>query len=109
MQHSQVQAQQCRVQRDDHLPVPAGCTISDASQDATGLLVHLGTLLAHVQSSVNQHPQVHFLYAVFHPLCPKPVVLPGVIAAKVQDPAFGLVESHPIGFSPAIQPIQIPL
>ena len=28
--------------------------------------------------------------------------------AKVQDPAFGLVEPHPIGFSPAIQPIQIP-
>jgi len=24
--------------------------------------------------------------------------------AKVQDPAFGLVESHPIGFSPANQP-----
>jgi len=88
-------------------PAPAGCTISDTSQDAVGLLGHLGTLLAHVQSSVNQHPQVHFLYTVFQPLCPKPVALPGVIVAKVQDPAFGLVES--IGFSPAIQPIQIPL
>ena len=70
-------------------------------------LGHLGTLLAHVQSSLNQNPQVHFLYTVFQPLCPKPVALPGVIVAKVQDPAFGLVESHPIGFSPAIQPIQI--
>ena len=87
----------------------AGNTISDTSQDAIGLLGHLGTLLAHVQSSVNQHPQVHLLYTVFQPLCPKPVVLPEVVVAKVQDLAFGLVESHPIGFSPAIQPIQIPL
>ena len=60
------------------------------------------------QASTNT-PQVHFLYTVSQPLCPKPVALPGVIAAKVQDPAFGLVESHPIGFSPAIQPVQIPL
>jgi len=36
-------------------------------------------------------------------------VLPGVIVPKVQDPAFGLVEPHPIGFSPAIQPVQTPL
>ena len=49
----------------------------------------------------------HFLYTVFQPLCPKPVALPGVIVAKVQDPAFGLVESHPIDFSSAIQtPLQ---
>jgi len=36
---------------------------------------------------------------VFQPLCPNPVALPGVVVAKVQDPAFGLVEPHPIGFS----------
>jgi len=29
--------------------------------------------------------------------------------AKVQDPAFGLVEPHPIGFGQAIQPVQVPL
>jgi len=62
-----------------YFPVPAGHTISDTSQNASGLLGHLGTLLAHVQSSVNQHPQVRFLYTVFQPLCPKPVALPGVI------------------------------
>ena len=56
-----------------------------------------------------QYIQVHFLYTVFQPLCPKPVALPGVVVAKEQDPAFGLVEPHPIGFSPAIQPFQIPL
>jgi len=72
------------------------------------LLGHLGTLLAHVQSSISQYPQVYFLYTVFQLLCPKPVALPGVVA-KVQDPIFGLVELHLIGFSPAIQPAQIPL
>ena len=34
-------------------PAPAGCTISDTSQAAVGLLGHLGTLLAHVQLAVN--------------------------------------------------------
>jgi len=65
--------------------------------------------VAHVQLSINEYSQVHFLYTVFQPLCPKPLALPGVIVAKVQDPAFGLVEPHPIGFCPAIQPVQIPL
>jgi len=76
---------------------------------AIGLLGHLGTLLAHVQPSINQYPQVHFLCTVFQPLCSKLVVLPGVVVAKVQDPAFDFVEPHPIGFSSAIQPVQIPL
>ncbi|KAK4811089.1 hypothetical protein QYF61_016375 [Mycteria americana] len=48
---------QCRVQRDNCFPSPAGHTISDTSQDAIGLLGHLGTLLAHIQPAVNQHPQ----------------------------------------------------
>ena len=41
---------QSRVQGDDHLPGPAGCTIPDTSQDAVGLLGHLGTLPAHIQA-----------------------------------------------------------
>ena len=65
--------------------------------------------MAHVQLSIDQYPQVHFLYTVFQSLCPKAVALPGVVVAKVQDPALGLVEPHPIGFSPVIQPVQIPL
>jgi len=93
---------------DNYFPVPAGNTVSDASQDAIGLHGHLGTLLAHVQSSISQYPQVHFLYTVFQPLCPKPVTLTGVVVVKVQDPAFGPVESHPIDFSSPIQPVQIP-
>jgi len=61
----EVQPHQFRVQADDHLPTPAGHTIPGTSQDAIDLLGHLGTLLAHVQLSVNQHPQVVFNGAAF--------------------------------------------
>ena len=50
---------------------PAGNTISNTRQDATGLLDHLGTLLAHVHLSVNQYSLIHFFYTVFQPLCPQ--------------------------------------
>ncbi|KAK4812304.1 LOW QUALITY PROTEIN: hypothetical protein QYF61_014090, partial [Mycteria americana] len=60
---------------DDHFPSPAGHTISDTSQNAIGFLGHLGTLLAHIQPAVNQHPQVLFCLAAFQPLFPKPVAL----------------------------------
>ncbi|KAK4823797.1 hypothetical protein QYF61_006519 [Mycteria americana] len=42
----EVRPHQCRLQRDDHCPSPAGHTIFDTSQDAIGLLAHLGTLLS---------------------------------------------------------------
>jgi len=35
--------------------------------------------------------------------------MPGVVVAKVQGLALGLVELYPTGLSPAIQPVQIPL
>ncbi|KAK4807183.1 hypothetical protein QYF61_024303 [Mycteria americana] len=105
----EVQPHECRVQRDDHFPSPAGHTISDTSQDAIGLLGHLGTLLAHMQPAVNQHPQVLLCWAAFQPLFPKPVALHGVAVAQVQDPALSLVEPHTFGLHPSIQPVQIPL
>ncbi|KAK4821927.1 hypothetical protein QYF61_004930 [Mycteria americana] len=100
---------QCRVQGHDHCPSPAGHTIPDTSQDAIGFLGHLGTLLAHVQPAVNQHPQVLLCQAAFQPLFPKPVVLHGVAVAQVQDLALGPVEPHRIGLGPSIQPVQVPL
>ncbi|KAK4827381.1 LOW QUALITY PROTEIN: hypothetical protein QYF61_017319 [Mycteria americana] len=75
--------------------------------DAVGFLGHLGTLPAHVQPAVNQHPQVLFCQAAFQPLFPKPVALHG--DAVTQDPALGLVKPHTIDLSPSIQPVQIPL
>ena len=70
--------------------------MSNAGQDAIGPLGHLGTRSAHVQPSVNQHPQVPLFFTVIQPLCPKPIALHGVIVAKVQGPSLGLVEPHPI-------------
>ncbi|KAK4828634.1 hypothetical protein QYF61_000282 [Mycteria americana] len=78
----EVQPHQCPVQGHDHFPTPAGHTISDTSQDAVGLLGHLGTLPAHIQLAVNQHPQVLFRRAAFQPLFPKPVVLHGVVVTQ---------------------------
>ncbi|KAK4823665.1 LOW QUALITY PROTEIN: hypothetical protein QYF61_005017 [Mycteria americana] len=98
---------QCRGQGqgDNHFPSPAGHTISETSQDAIGLLGHLGTLLAHIQLAIDQHHQVLF----YRPLFPKPVALHGVVVTQVQDLALSLLESHKIGLGPSIQPIQIPL
>ncbi|KAK4811561.1 hypothetical protein QYF61_016020, partial [Mycteria americana] len=105
----EVRPHQCRVQGHDHCPSPAGHTIPGTSQDAIGFLGHLGTLLAHVQVAVDQHPQVLLWWAAFQPLFPKPVALHGVVVAQVQDPALSLVEPHTIGPSPWIQPVQVPL
>ncbi|KAK4814498.1 hypothetical protein QYF61_020860 [Mycteria americana] len=105
----EVRPHQCRVQGHDHFPSPAGHAIFDTSQDAIGFLGRLGTLLAHIQLAVNQHPQVLFRQAAFQPLFPKPVALHGVAVTQVQDLALGLVEPHTIGPSPSIQPGQIPL
>ncbi|KAK4821762.1 hypothetical protein QYF61_000823 [Mycteria americana] len=100
---------QCQVQWDDHFPTPAGHTIPDTSQDAVGFLGHLGTLPAHIQAAVNQHPQVLFHWAAFQPLFPKPVALHGVVVTQVQDLALGLVKPHAIDFGPSMQAVQIPL
>ncbi|KAK4811013.1 LOW QUALITY PROTEIN: hypothetical protein QYF61_015717 [Mycteria americana] len=105
----EVRPHQCRVQGHNHFPSPAGHAIFDAGQDAIGLLGRLGTLLAHIQAAVNQHPQVLLCQAAFQPLFPKPVALHGVAVAQVQDLALGLVEPHTIDLGPSIQPVQVPL
>ena len=61
------------------------------------ICAHLGTLLAPVQSVVDQPPQVFFFGAAFQLLFPKPVVLHGTVTTQVQDPALNLAESHTIG------------
>ncbi|KAK4827693.1 LOW QUALITY PROTEIN: hypothetical protein QYF61_020827 [Mycteria americana] len=105
----EVWSHQCQVQGHDHFPTPAGHTIPDTSQDAVGFLGHLGTLPAHVQPAVNQHPQVLLCQAAFQPLFPKPVVLHGVVVTQVQDLALGLVEPHTIDPGPSIQPVWVSL
>ncbi|KAK4818987.1 hypothetical protein QYF61_022818 [Mycteria americana] len=105
----EVRPHQCRVQGHNHFPSPAGHAIADTGQDAIGFLGRLGTLLAHIQAAVNQHPQVLLCWAAFQPLFPKPVALHGVVVTQVQDLALGLVEPHTVGLSPWIQPVHIPL
>ncbi|KAK4822326.1 hypothetical protein QYF61_013025 [Mycteria americana] len=92
-----------------HCFSPAGHSIPDTSQDTIGLLGHLGTLLAHIQLAVNQHPQVLLCWAAFQPLFPKPVALHGVAVTQVQDPALSFAEPHTTDLSPLIQPVQVPL
>ncbi|KAK4807409.1 LOW QUALITY PROTEIN: hypothetical protein QYF61_001172 [Mycteria americana] len=66
----EVRPHQCPVQGHGHCPAPAGHMTSDTSQDAIGLLGHLGPLLAHIQAAVDQHPQALLCRAAFQPLFP---------------------------------------
>ena len=83
--------------------------LSTGSQDAIGLLGHLGTLLAHIQLTVHQYTKVPFHQAAFQLLLPKPVGLPGVIVTKMQDRTLGSIETHSVYLGPLIQSIQVPL
>ncbi|KAK4828611.1 hypothetical protein QYF61_000063 [Mycteria americana] len=99
----EVRPHQCQVQGHDHFPSPAGPTIFDTSQDAIGFLGHLGTLLAHIQAAVSQHPQVLFCQAAFQPLFPKPGWglnhFPGQPAPMLDNPfgeeVFPKIQSKP--------------
>jgi len=86
----------------NHLLVPAGNTISHISQDSIGLLDRLGTLLAHVHTSINQCLEIYFFYTVFQPLCPMLMRLPGVVVVTAQGLTVGVVELHPSGHSLAM-------
>ncbi|KAK4823418.1 hypothetical protein QYF61_001873 [Mycteria americana] len=89
--------------------VVRGPKLNTVFEDAIGFLGHLGTLLAHIQPAVDQHPQVLLCQAAFQPLFPKPVTLHGVAVTQVQDLVLSLVEPHTIGLGPSIQPVQVPL
>ena len=84
------------------------CSCWYTSQDTVVLLGHPGTLLSHVQPSINQHLQILLLCAAFQPLGFKPIMMHWAVGTKVQGLALGLVEAHIIGLSILIQPIQIP-
>ncbi|KAK4814948.1 hypothetical protein QYF61_006892 [Mycteria americana] len=92
----EVRPHQCPVQGHDHCPTTAGHTISGTSQDAIGFLGHLGTLLAHIQVAVNEHPQVLLCQAAFQPLFPKPVALHGVAVAQIQPVQVPLQSLPPL-------------
>ena len=90
------------VQGQDYFPSSAHHTIPDTSQDAIGLLGHLGTLLTHTQLTVHQYTRVPFHQAAFKPLLPKPVELSGVVVTKMQELTLGPIETHTVYFGPLI-------
>ncbi|RMC13421.1 hypothetical protein DUI87_10959 [Hirundo rustica rustica] len=100
---------QCRVQGKNDLPAPAGHTIPDPGQDAIGPLGHLGTLLAHVQLLSPVPPGAFFLLDAVQPHHPQPIILQGVVVAKMQELALGLIKPHLIRLCPSIQLFQISL
>ena len=104
-----VSPHQCRVQGQEDFPSPAHRTIPDTIQDATGLLGHLGTLLAHVQLTIHQCTKVPFHQTAFQPLLPKPVGLPGAVVTKMQHSTLGPIETHTVNLGPSMQSIQVPL
>ncbi|RMC21667.1 hypothetical protein DUI87_02535 [Hirundo rustica rustica] len=96
-------------ERDKPHPGPAGHTILDTGQDAIGLFGHQGPLLAHVQSAVDQHPQVPFYLATVQPHHLQPITLQGVIVDKMQDSGLGLTIRQLIGLCPSTQLFQVSL
>lgn len=82
---------QCRVPGDNPFRNPTGDTLSDSSEDAISHLGHVGALLAHVQLSIDRHPQVLFYWAAFQIPCPKPIALCGAVVTQMQGPALSLV------------------
>ncbi|RMB98799.1 hypothetical protein DUI87_25018 [Hirundo rustica rustica] len=68
--------------------------------------------LAHcwlVFSCCHQYPQVPFLLGTVQPHRPQPITLQGVIVAKAQDSALGLIKLHLVRLCPSIQLFQISL
>ncbi|RMC21616.1 hypothetical protein DUI87_02483 [Hirundo rustica rustica] len=104
-----VQPHQHQVQGKSDFHGSAGHTIPDTGQDAIGLFRHQGTLLAHVQSAVDQYPQVPFLLGTVQPHHPQPITLQGVIVDKMQGSELGLTKHHLTGFCRSIQPFQVSL
>ncbi|RMB97102.1 hypothetical protein DUI87_26385 [Hirundo rustica rustica] len=57
----------------------------------------------------HQNPQVPFLLGTVQPHLPQPITLQGVIVAKVQDSALGLIKLHLVRLCPSVQLVQISL
>ncbi|KAK4831140.1 hypothetical protein QYF61_015443 [Mycteria americana] len=105
----QVGSHKSEVERENHLPRPAGHTSFDAAQDTVGFLGCKGTLSGHVELLINQYPQVLLLRAALNPFSAQPVFVLGIAPTHVQDFAFGLVELHEVRTGPALKPVKVPL
>ena len=105
----QLGSHESRVEGQNHLCQPAGHTSLDAAQDTVGLLGCERTLAAHVESFMNQDPQILLLRVALNPFSTQPVFVLGIALTQVQDLALGLVELHRVGLGPALSSVQVPL
>lgn len=92
-----------------HFLSSAGHTLSSTGEDAVGLLGHLSVLVTHVQTAVDQHPQVLSCQTSVPEALPPAYIASWSFMTQVQDLALNLVECHAIELGLLIQPIQIPL
>ena len=74
----QVRLQQCRAERDNPFPHPAGNAVFTALNGTVGLPGCLGTLLTHVQSDVDQDPQTLSVGLLSSVPSPRQCVCPGL-------------------------------
>lgn len=86
---------------------PVGCTLTNAAQDALGLLFCKGTLLAYVQL-VYDNPHALFWGAVFQLVRPQPILLQGDLPSQVQDLVFIFVELHEVLSDLFCQLVKVP-
>ena len=89
----------------NHHPQPAGHTSLDATHDTVGLLGCKCMLPVHVESFINQHPQILLLRAAFKLFSTQPVL--GIALTLMQDLALDLVEFHEVGTG-SLVPAPIP-
>ena len=100
---------QSRVDRQNHLPPPAGYAAFDATQDSVGFVGCELALTAHVQLFIHQYPQVLLGRAALKPFLPQTVLILGVVPTQMQDLALGLVEPHGVHTGSPLQLVQVPL
>jgi len=94
-----------RVEGLNLLPQLAG----HATLDTVGLLGRKRTLLAHVESVINQHPQILLFRTALKPFSIQLVCVLGIAAIQMQGLALGLVELHEVGMGLPLKPVQAPL
>ena len=94
------------VQRKDHLPWPAGNTLSNAAPDTIDHLCHK---LVHVILGVHQDPQVLFCQVAFQLGGPQHILVHWVVLPHVEDFVLALVELQEVPVSPFPQPAEVPL
>ena len=90
----QVRLQQCRAERDNPFPHPAGNAVFTALNGTVGLPGCLSTLLTHVQFDVDRDPQIPDSKTVSHS---QSVRMFRVDPPQVQNLALVLVIRHVVG------------